>query len=121
MSQCAQQVDLNIDLTPSVSISESNIVPAEYEIDVDFNIKPKCCIKQLSNDSCNNKCKFLVVVDFTIKPKPCVSQITKPKASIDLNLDFTGEATCASSSDDCNTCNDPKAKKSKKSKKSKKN
>ena len=83
-TKCDFDVDVNLEVRPEVRCRELSRRPASFEVELDFDAKPKCCVREArhkkSEKGCTTGCVFIVDVEFE-----CKAVTSKPICPCPLN------------------------------------
>jgi hypothetical protein len=95
--KCGGEVDLRVDVCPTVRHTESRHKKTDFEIELDFKTTPHCCIREKHHqktDKCRHTCKFIVDVDLDLCARSRVSKPHSPEAHFDLDIDVDFDTHC---------------------------
>jgi hypothetical protein len=96
-TQCGGEVDLKVDVKPTVKHTERRHKTTDFQVELDFKTTPHCCIRQKHHqktDKCHHKCVFVVDVDLDLEARSRVSKPCSPEATFQLDIDVDYDTHC---------------------------
>ena len=96
--KCNTDVALELDARPKVSCREICRQNTEFDIELDFEVNPRCILvpKKTHKDACGcvTRCEYTVKLDFDCVPKVKCLPCQKPSARYNLDIEVDVEPRC---------------------------
>lgn len=91
---CEAEINVQTDVIPNVRCERLGGRPTQFDVDLDFDLNPRCRVvqKKKSKDGCG--CSYTVHVDFDCEPKVKYQPCAAPSADYKLTFDLDYSTKC---------------------------
>lgn len=99
VTQCNFDVDVDVDVKqPRIHCHPISKRSTEFDIALEFDIKPHCCVKPRKpckeEDGCVRRCVFTVELDFDCEPKIVCQPCNRPHAEYEVSIEIETAPSC---------------------------